>query len=127
MIHLDTSVLIDAFVPPGRRLFDLERTIADGEPLACSTVALFEWLRGPRTAAELLVQARLLPTSSLVVFGQAEAEQAAALYRKLSRPRGREIDLMIGACAIVHGARLWTINASDFKDIPNLSLYRPGR
>lgn len=123
MIHLDTSVLIDTFVPPGRRLLEVERAIADGEPLACSTIALFEWLRGPRTAAQLLVQSRLLPAAALVAFGEAEAQMAAGLYRKVSRPRGREIDLMIAASAMVHDARLWTLNPADFKDIPNLTLY----
>ena len=127
MIHLDTSVLVDAFVPPGRRLFEVERAIADGEPIACSTIALFEWLRGPRTSFELLVQSRLLPAASLVPFGEAEAHQASGLYRNVSRPRGREIDLMIAACAIVHDACLWTLNPADFKDVPNLTIYRQGR
>ena len=124
MIHLDTSILIDAFVPPGRRLFELERAVADGERFACSTVALFEWLRGPRTPGELLVQSRLLPAESLVAFDDAEAQVAADLYRKVARPRGREIDLMIAACAIAHEARLWTLNPADFKDVPQLTLYR---
>jgi len=38
------------------------------------------------------------------------------------RPRGREVDLAIAACAIVHGARLWTLNRDDFTDIPDLDL-----
>ena len=40
------------------------------------------------------------------------------------RPRGREIDIAIAACAIAHDAQLWTVNADDFKDIPNLKLLR---
>ncbi len=117
-------MLIDAFVAPGRRLFDVERAIADGEPLACCTVVLYEWLRGPRTAAELLVQSRLLPTTSAIPFGEDEAQLASSLYRRVPRPREHEIDLMIAACAIAHEASLWTLNPDDFKNVPNLVLYR---
>ena len=41
---------------------------------------------------------------------------------KIKRPRGREIDIAIAACAIAHDAQLWTVNPADFKDIPNLGL-----
>ena len=30
----------------------------------------------------------------------------------------------IAACAIEHGAALWTLNPEDFQDIPGLTLYR---
>ena len=46
----------------------------------------------------------------------------ADLYRKVKQARGREIDLAIAACTIVHNSRLWTLNPVDFKDIPNLNL-----
>ncbi len=55
-------------------------------------------------------------------FGRDEAALAAALYRDLARPRGREIDLVIAACAIANGASLWTLNQKDFSDIPGLTL-----
>jgi predicted nucleic acid-binding protein len=42
------------------------------------------------------------------------------------RPRRREIDITVAACAIEHGAALWTLNTSDFEDIPGLRLYAPG-
>jgi predicted nucleic acid-binding protein len=32
---------------------------------------------------------------------------------------------MVAACAIEHGASLWTLNLGDFKDIPGLKLYHP--
>jgi predicted nucleic acid-binding protein len=44
------------------------------------------------------------------------------LYRKVPRPRGREIDLAIAACALTQDAALWTLNPSDFADIPGLEL-----
>jgi len=57
------------------------------------------------------------------VFGAAEAARAAQLYVVLPRARGREIDLAIAACALTLGARLWTRNPRDFRDLPGLQLY----
>ena len=48
---------------------------------------------------------------------------AARLYARVRRARGREIDLAIAACAIVHEASLWTLNRSDFADISGLTLH----
>jgi len=57
-----------------------------------------------------------------VAFGWQEASLAAELYRVIRRPRGREIDLAIAACALVHGAPFWTLNPHDFRDIPGLTI-----
>ena len=48
---------------------------------------------------------------------------AARLHTAVRRSRGREIDLAIAACAIVHDAALWTLNAKEFDDVPGLALY----
>lgn len=55
-------------------------------------------------------------------FGAAEAVIAARLYGKLRSPRGGELDLAIAATAIAREATLWTLNDSDFRDIPGLKL-----
>ena len=91
-----------------------------------STLVLYEWWRGPRIAAELAAQEALMPTDAAVSFGPEEAKIAAALYRSVERPRRREADLAIAACAIVWGAELWTSNPRDFRDIPHLRLFEPG-
>ena len=83
---------------------------------------LYEWLRGPRVRSELAAQESLLPRDSAVPFTAAEASVAAGLYAKVSKPRGREIDLAIAACAMAHNAALWTLNAEDFRDIPGLRV-----
>ncbi|MCU0255851.1 MAG: PIN domain-containing protein [Vicinamibacterales bacterium] len=124
MTHLDTSVLVDALTGPRRSAAALRALIADGERIRCSSLVLYEWLRGPRHDAELRVQETLFPGSEAVPFGRAEAVLAAQLYRQVRRPRGREIDLAIAACAIVHDAALWTLNPADFSDIPGLRLHR---
>lgn len=86
------------------------------------TVALYEWLRGPRTPQELHFCAELFPQEQTVVFGPAEAAVAARLYRRVRGARGREIDLAIAATALTRDAALWTLNRKDFNDIEGLSL-----
>lgn len=122
MIHLDTSILIDALTGSRRSAPALRRLIERGERVSFSTVVLYEWLRGPRRPEELRAQEALFPRDEAVPFGSREAALAAALYRKIRRPRGREIDLAIAACAIAQDAAFWTLNPADFSDLPTLTL-----
>jgi len=85
-------------------------------------LVLYEWLRGPRLPEELADQDALFPADTAVAFGAREAALAADLYRAVKRPRGREIDLAIAACALAWGADLWTLNRADFGDIPSLTV-----
>ena len=126
MIHLDTSIVIDALTGPRRSAAALRQAIAAGERVAMSSLVLYEWRRGPRHAAELDVQNQLLPSAAAVPFDAIAAARAADLYGRVKRPRGRELDLAIAACALVHDAAFWTLNVADFRDIPGLALYRPG-
>lgn len=125
MIQLDTSALVDALTGRRRSAAGLRKAIEDGERIAVSTIVLYEWLRGPRISQELVAQEALAPRETAVAFGDEEAALAADLYRSVKRPRGREIDLAVAACAITHGARLWTLNGRDFADIPGLELFAP--
>jgi len=121
-IHVDTSALIDALTGPRRSLDELIGFTEEGHRLSVSAIVLYEWLRGPRTRAELAVQEELFPRSRAVPFGPEAAAIAARLYASATRPRGREIDLAVAACALHDGAALWTLNRADFRDLPNLSL-----
>jgi predicted nucleic acid-binding protein len=125
IVHLDTSVLIDALTGPRRLLPHLERTIAAGHIVATSTLVMYEWLRGPRTQEELEDQEALLPADEACAFSRAEAAAAAQMYRSLRRSRGRDMDIAIAACAIERNACLWTLNRDDFRDMPGLELYAP--
>ena len=125
MIVLDTSVVIDALTGLRRSAPALRRAIASGERLLLPSLVLYEWLRGPRLPEELLAQEALLPAATALPFGPAEAARAAQLYVQLPRARGREIDLAIAACALTLGARLWTLNPRDFRDLEGLDLYLP--
>jgi predicted nucleic acid-binding protein len=123
VIVLDTSVLIDSLTGPKRSAPALRRAIERGERLQLPALVLYEWLRGPRLPEEVAAQEALFPSESAVPFGSQEAALSAKLYRTLRRPRGREIDLAIAACAISRQAELWTLNGADFADIPALRLW----
>jgi predicted nucleic acid-binding protein len=122
IVHVDTSALVDALTGPRRSLDVLVRLVDQGDRLAVSTIVLYEWLRVPRTRAELAAQQELFPDEAAVVFGAAEAALAARLYRALPRARGRAVDLAVAACAIANAAAFWTLNPSDFRDVPGLTL-----
>ncbi len=122
MIHLDTTVLIDALTGPRRSAAALRALIDAAERISFSTIVLYEWRRGPRHPEELRAQQTLFPDEEAAVFGPREAALAAGLYRQVRRRRGREIDIAIAACAIAEDAALWTLNPGDFADIPGLRL-----
>jgi predicted nucleic acid-binding protein len=125
MVHLDTSVLIDALTGPRRSAAGLRLLYERGERVNVCTLVLYEWLRGPRKPEELRAQEELLPAAEAVPFEAREAATAAGLYQRVKRLRGREIDLAIAACAITDGASFWTLNGGDFTDIPGLILLDP--
>lgn len=125
MIHLDTSILVDALTGRKRSAVALRRVIEQGERIAVSTIVLYEWLRGPRLPQELAAQEALFPREVAAPFGSQEAALAATLYGKVRRARGREIDLAIAACALAAAAVFWTLNTDDFRDVPDLRLFIP--
>lgn len=125
MILLDTSVLVDAFTGAHATAPAIRSAIARGERLATCTLALFEWLRGPRDAAEIALQESVVPRLSAISFGPTEAAVAADLYRRVRNARAREVDLAIAASAITAQATVWTLNVRDFADIPGLDVSRP--
>jgi len=123
VIHLDTSVLVDALTGPRRSAPALRRVLDRGERIAIATLVLYEWLRGPRREAELAYQEALLPGAAALPFAPREAALAAELYRTVRRGRQREFDLGVAACALLSGAALWTLNPQDFRDIPGLEVF----
>jgi predicted nucleic acid-binding protein len=125
VILLDTSALIDSLAGPRRSAGALRGFIEEGQRILLPAIVLYEWLRGPRLREELAAQEALFPRHSALVFGPQEAVVAADLYKRVSRPRGRELDLAIAACAMVRDTELWTLNVADFRDIPGLRLANP--
>lgn len=64
----------------------------------------------------------LFPEEEIVPFDADAARLAADIYCSLPRPRGREIDIAIAACALSQGAAFATLNRGDFEDIPKVVL-----
>lgn len=122
MIHLDTSALVASLTGTRAAAPVLRDWLRDGERLGISTLVLYEWWRGPRTREELADQELFLPVAGAFPFTPHEARIAAEIYRGLHRPRQREADIAIAACAIAQGAALWTLHPRDFRDIPGLEL-----
>lgn len=124
MIVLDTSVLVDGLTGARRSGPAIRAVLAEGERIVLATMVVYEWLRGPRLPEELAAQEALFPLRGAIPFGPEEAAIAAGLYRAVRRPRNREIDLAIAACAIAREAALWTLNAEDYRDVPGVRLYQ---
>lgn len=122
MTHLDASTLIDALSGPGASAEKLRDLIARGERVAISAIVLYEWRRGPRLPQQIEAQEALFPSEAAVAFGTREALIAASLFSRLPRARDRSVDVAVAACAVAHGAALWTLNRADFKDVPELEL-----
>lgn len=122
MIVLDTSALVDSLTGPRRSAHQLRKLIEEGQRILLPALVLYEWRRGPRLDEELGAQEALFPSSDALPFGPVEATRAAELYRRVDRARGREIDLAIAVHALTEDAILWTLNESDFADIPGLLL-----
>ena len=127
MIVLDTSVLISALTASRQALPKLRMTLKSGHRIRLPSLVLFEWWRGPRTPGELATQEALFPSEQAIAFGQKEAVLAADLYRTVSKPRERAVDIAIAACTMANHAQLWTQNMRDFGDIPGLELFDPDR
>lgn len=125
LIHLDTSVLVSAFTGPRRSLGHVVSATQAGHVLTFCAVVQYEWLRGPRTETEEELVRRFFGDDAVVALGSREAHTAAALYRRVKRARQRQADLAIAACALEHNAQFWTLNESDFTDVPGLTLYQP--
>ena len=109
-----------------RALPKLRMTLQRGHRIRLPSLVLFEWWRGPRTPGDLATQEALFPSEQAIAFGQKKAVLAAELYRTVSRPRARAVDIAIAACAMANHAQIWAQNIRDFEDIPGLELYDLG-
>lgn len=123
MIVLDTSVLVDGLTGERRSEREMRIALLEGEQILIPAIVAYEWRRGSRLPEELATQEALFPERSIIPFTYADALVSADIYRRVRHPRSREIDLAIAATAITRDAALWTLNISDFQDIPGLRLY----
>ena len=89
-------------------------------PTVCMAIC---WLRGPRIEGEKEAVEAFVASDMVTVFGRGEAVRAAGMDRRVKGARQRQADIAIAACAVEAGAALWTLNRSDFADIPELTLF----
>ena len=121
---LDTNVAIHL---RDRDLTIMRKVAALDEAAMISIVTRVELEGGvhiePRNAA--IRRARvdaLLETLPTVEFDNEAADAYGAILQAVGFSRRKVLDRMIASQAIVHRARLVTLNAVDFADVPGLEL-----
>ncbi len=120
--HLDTDFLIYATSVRGaerRRFLEIVKSVAE---LEISSIAWYEFCRGPRTPEQIAVARHLFGAEGIIAFTDALAELAGEQFRKLGSPRRRAADVAIGVVAVSRDATLVTRNARDFAGIQSLKL-----
>ena len=130
---LDTSIIIAA----ERETFDLDGLLlaAGDDPVAIAAITATELLHGVerardegiRTRRHLLVES-ILDTFPVIPFGLQEARVHARLWAALAA-KGRMIgahDLQVGATCLSLGSAVATLNATEFRRVPGLSLVPVG-
>ena len=124
MILCDTNILIEFYKNNSHIVQEL-RQIGQSQ-LAISPITQAELYFGALNKAELrqikqhlsVLHQIPLDTSTSSMF--LKLMESYSLSHKLSLP-----DALIASTALVHNPELYTLNAKDFRFIPNLSLYQP--
>ncbi len=120
--HLDTDFLVYALAfagPERQRLVDLAESENE---MQMSSVAWYEFSRGPRTPEQLAVARSFFSEDGVIPFSEGLAALAADVFRNLGSPRRRSADIAIGVTAAAMEGILLTRNRQDFAGIPHLLL-----
>lgn len=120
--HLDTDFLVYALSAAGPERRRLLAFLEAGEIVEISSVAWYEFCRGPRTPEQLAAARSFFAADGIVPFSEQFAAAAAESFRQLGSPRRRAADIAIGTTAALRGARLISRNARDFAGIPELKV-----
>lgn len=113
MIHLDTNILIGLADADTAVLRAIGKWLDEGEAVATSAIAWFEFSCGPLDEHALDLIEHVI-SGRIIRFNAAQATRAAGLFNSAGRRRASRWDCMIAAAAIESGARLATRNGSDF-------------
>ncbi len=126
MVIVDTSVWIPFFNRPSSREKLVLDALIDADQALLVGVVLTEILQGCRTSRERDLLTDLLRALPYLEVSQSVWVLAGDLSADLQR-RGVTLplsDLLIGAMALTHKCRVYTLDA-HFKKIPGLTLYTP--
>ena len=115
MIHHDTNFLIQATVAGSSAHAGFRKWSAAGESFGVSAVAWAEYLCGPLDPQGEAIAKQMFPLPEGFLAG--DAALAADLFNKTGRRSRSLADCMIAAVAIRCGAKLATLNASDFQPL----------
>ena len=120
MIHFDTNFLIQATLAGSPAHAQFNAWASTREALNVSSIAWAEFLCGPldATADALARQIFLNPEP----FLPTDSALAASLFNHTGRRSRTLADCMIAAVAIRCGARLATVNTSDFEPLTHHGL-----
>lgn len=91
-----------------------------------SSLAWYEFCRGPRTPDHLAVARSFLSDVGVIPLTEEIASRAADVFRSLGSPRSRAGDIIIGVTAVASDAVLLTRNQKDFAGVPGLRLDQRG-
>src|SRR6185503_721240 len=121
-VHLDTDFLVYALSVRGAEREKLSELARSEAQIEISSVAWYEFSRGPRTAEQLAVARSFFGSDGIVPFSEELAAAAAEAFRTLGSPRKRAADVAIATTAAAAGAVLLSRNAKDFAGIPGLMV-----
>lgn len=105
--------------PERTSLLELSQALVQ---IQMSSLAWYEFCRGPRTPQQLAVGRSFLTSDGIVPLTEEIACCAGEVFRRLGSPRGRAGDIVVGVTASLAGAILLTENPRDFAGIPDLKL-----
>lgn len=125
--HVDTDFLVLASTrrrgPEHHRLLEL---LGSDAFLEISSIAWYEFVRGPRSPEMLAVARSLFGEQGVLPFDEAVAERAGLLFRQSVATRRRAADLAIAAHAIGRRAVLLTHNPRDYVGLEGLTVEAGG-
>ncbi len=121
-VHLDTDFLVRALANQGPERHKLLELAASPAEIQMSSLAWYEFARGPRSPEQMAVARSLFDEEGIIPFSDDLAERAAEMFRQLGSPRRRSADVAIGITALEMNARLLSSNANDFTGIPGLEV-----
>jgi predicted nucleic acid-binding protein len=115
MVHCDTNFLIQATLAGSPAHAKFKAWASAQEVFNTSTIAWAEFLCGPMDATAEALAWQIFPNPE--PFFPADAALAASLFNQSGRRSRSLADCMIAAVAIRCGAKLATLNVSDFQPL----------
>jgi predicted nucleic acid-binding protein len=123
--HIDTDFLVYALATSGPERMRLRALAATDAVLEISTIAWYEFCRGPRTPEQIAVARAVFGEGGIIPFTEDLAEVAADHFRRLGSPRKRAADIAVAVSALYRDAVLLTRNVRDFSGVEGLRMEKP--